>query len=58
MLKRVALVLIAGVCVLGAMSGCAEKKKTGLEGAIDKAADKAKEGAKEAEKKVNEELNK
>lgn len=57
MLKRVALVLIAGVCVLGAMSGCAEKK-TGLEGAIDKAADKAKEGAKEAEKKVNEELNK
>lgn len=61
MLKRVALVLFAGVCVLGVMSGCAEKKKTGIDAIADKAKsaiDAGAEKAKEAEKKASEELNK
>lgn len=61
MLKRVALVLIAGVCVLGAMSGCAEKKKTGLDALGEKAKsaiDAGVEKAKEAEQKAKEEMNK
>lgn len=61
MLKRAALVLFAGVCVLGGMSGCAEKTKTGIDAIADKAKsaiDAGAEKAKEAEKKVKEEAGK